>query len=64
MTSKELLYLEDALGHEKYFQSKCKETASQLQEMQLKTCSSKWQQKHQQFFSVSMAYCKGGHKHG
>ena len=25
MTSKELLYVEDALGHEKYFQTKCNE---------------------------------------
>ena len=25
MTSKELLYVEDALGHEKYFQTKCME---------------------------------------
>ena len=25
MTSKELLYVEDALGHEKYFQTKCQE---------------------------------------
>ena len=32
MTTKELLYVEDALGHEKYFQTKCKETASQIQD--------------------------------
>ena len=25
MTSKELLYVEDALGHEQYFQTKCNE---------------------------------------
>ena len=30
MTAKELLYVEDALGHEKYFQQKCTETAAQL----------------------------------
>ena len=50
MTSKELLYLEDALGHEKYFQSKCKETSSQLQDIELKTCSAQKAQKHQQIF--------------
>ena len=50
MTSKELLYLEDALGHEKYFQSKCKETASQLQDIELKTCIEQMAQKHQQIF--------------
>ena len=50
MTSKELLYLEDALGHEKYFQSKCKETASQLQDIELKTSIEQMAQKHQQIF--------------
>ena len=50
MTSKELLYLEDALGHEKYFQSKCKETASQLQDIELKTFIEQMAQKHQQIF--------------
>ena len=50
MTSKELLYLEDALGHEKYFQSKCKENASQLQDIELKTCIEQMAQKHQQIF--------------
>lgn len=50
MTSKELLYLEDALGHEKYFQSKCKETASQLQDIELKTYIEQMAQKHQQIF--------------
>ena len=50
MTSKEPLYLEDALGHEKYFQSKCNETASQLQDIELKTCIEQMAQKHQQIF--------------
>ena len=27
MTNKELLYVEDVLGHEKHFQSQCRETA-------------------------------------
>ena len=53
MTSKELLYLEDALGHEKYFQSKCKETASQLQDIELKTRIEQMAQKHQQIFQRS-----------
>ncbi len=50
MTSKELLYVEDALGHEKYFQAKCKETASQLQDTQLKAFVEQMAQKHQQIF--------------
>ena len=50
MTSKELLYVEDALGHEKYFQTKCQETASQLQDTQLKAFVQQMAQKHQQIF--------------
>lgn len=50
MTPKELLYIEDALGHEKYFQTKCQETASQLQDAELKACVAQMAQKHQQIF--------------
>lgn len=50
MTSKELLYIEDALGHERYFQSKCQQTASQLQDADLRTCVQQMAQKHQQIF--------------
>lgn len=50
MTTKELLYVEDALGHEQYFQTKCKETASQIQDPELKACVELMQQKHQQLF--------------
>lgn len=56
MTSKELLYVEDALGHEKYFQTKCKETASQIQDTELKSFVEEMAQKHskifQDFYSV------------
>lgn len=50
MTSKELLYVEDALGHEKYFQTKCKEVAGQLQDADLKACVEQMEKKHQQLF--------------
>ena len=50
MTTKELLYLEDALGHEKYFQTKCNETANQIQHADLKACVQQMAQKHQQIF--------------
>ena len=50
MTTKELLYLEDALGHEKYFQTKCSETANQIQDADLKSCVQQMAQKHQQIF--------------
>ncbi len=50
MTSKELLYIEDALGHEQYFRNKCQETASQLQDSELKACVEQLEQKNQQIF--------------
>ena len=33
MTEKELLYVEDALGHEQYFQTQCRDAAGRLQEL-------------------------------
>ncbi len=50
MTTKELLYVEDALGHAKYFQTKCQETASQIQDTELKSYVTKLAEKHQQIF--------------
>ena len=50
MTTKELLYIEDALGHAKYFQTKCQETASQIQDAELKSYVTKLAEKHQQIF--------------
>lgn len=50
MTNKELLYIEDALGHAQYFQTKCNETAQQIQDPQLKTCVQQMAQNHQQIF--------------
>lgn len=50
MTNKELLYIEDALGHAQYFQTKCNETASRLQDPQLRTCIQQIAQKNQQIF--------------
>lgn len=50
MTTKELLYTEDALGHEQYFQTKCKETASQVADAELKAFAQEMEQKHQQLF--------------
>ena len=50
MTTKELLYVEDALGHEKYFQTKCTETINQIQDAELKAYVEQMAQKHQQIF--------------
>ena len=50
MTPKELLYIEDALGHEKFFQTQCAQTAAQLQDADLKACVEQMAQKHNQIF--------------
>ena len=50
MTPKELLYVEDALSHEQYFQTKCQQTIGQIQDPELKTCVQQMAQKHQQIF--------------
>ncbi len=50
MTTKELLYIEDALGHEKYFQTRCKEAAGQLQDTELKSQAEQLAKKHGQIF--------------
>lgn len=50
MTTKELLYVEDALDRAKYFQTKCNEISGQLQDAELKTCVQQMAQKHQQMF--------------
>ncbi len=50
MTAKELLYVEDALGHEQYFQTKCNETMNQIQDQQLRMTVENMAQKHQQIF--------------
>lgn len=50
MTSKELMYIEDALGHEQYFQTQCRETAGQLQDQQLKACVEQMANRHQKIF--------------
>lgn len=50
MTTKELLYIEDALGHEKHFQTQCQNTMNQMQDEQLKNCVAQMEQKHQQIF--------------
>ncbi len=50
MTSKELLYVEDALGHEQYFQTQCCETINKLQDPELRSFVQQLQQAHQTLF--------------
>ncbi len=50
MTAKELLYVEDALGHEQYFKTQCTETMNQIQDAELKNCIQEMMQKHDKLF--------------
>mgnify|MGYP004612184083 FL=1 len=51
MTSKELLYVEDALGHEKYMKSCSKKTADQLKDINLSNYMHELEQQHTQIFN-------------
>ncbi len=51
MTEKELLYVQDALGHEQYFQTQCKETSSKIQDPELKHCIDDMSGKHREIFN-------------
>lgn len=51
MTNKELLYIEDALGHEKHFETHCKETAAKLQDEKLKNCAEQLSAKHKELYN-------------
>ncbi len=50
MSPKELLYLEDALGHEQFLKTQCQQAAQALQNPQLKQCVAQLEQKHAQLF--------------
>lgn len=50
MSPKELLYLEDALGHEKFLKTQCQQAAQALQNPQLKQCVAQWEEKHAHLF--------------
>lgn len=50
MTEKELLYVEDALGHEQYFQTQCQSASEQLQDPELQRFSRELEQKHRTMF--------------
>ena len=50
MSPKELLYIEDALGHEKFLISQCQQAAQALQNPELKQYVNQLAQQHQQLF--------------
>ena len=51
MSPKELLYIEDAMGHEKFLISQCQDAAQNLQDAELKQYAQQMQDKHQQTFN-------------
>ncbi len=51
MTSKELLYVEDALGHEKFMQSSSKITANQLADQTLSNYLKELEQTHTELYN-------------
>lgn len=50
MTSKELIYVEDALGHEQYFKTQYAESASRIQDSELRAFAQEVQRQHQIIF--------------
>lgn len=51
MTSKELLYVEDALGHECFMKNCSSQTANQLNDVNLSNYVAQLQQEHTQLFN-------------
>ncbi|MCI5847852.1 MAG: hypothetical protein SOZ54_00075 [Candidatus Limiplasma sp.] len=50
MSPKELLYIEDALDHETFLQSQCRQAAQALQNPELKNYVTQLANQHQQLF--------------
>lgn len=50
MSPKELLYIEDAHGHEQFLKTQCQDTANNLQDGELKNYVSQLVMKHDELF--------------
>ena len=50
MSSKELNYIEDALGHEEFMKNQCMDACKNLQDPELKDCVEKLQKSHEKIF--------------
>ena len=59
MTEKELLYVEDALGHEQYFQTQCRDTAGRIEDGELNALLSSLSRSTARYSAASWACCKG-----
>ncbi|MED9970531.1 MAG: hypothetical protein UFA98_11120 [Ruminococcus sp.] len=51
MTDKELLYVQDALGHEQYFQTQCRNASEKLCDGELKSFAQQLEQQHKTVFN-------------
>ncbi len=51
MSPKELLYIDDALGHEKFLITQCQQAAKALTDPVLKDCVHRMQAAHQDLFN-------------
>ncbi len=59
MSPKELLYIEDALGHAKQMQTSCTDFASQIKDPELKSFVSGLSTKHSECFTKFYSLLKG-----
>lgn len=50
MSPKELLYIQDALGHQQHMKKKCQDIANQIQDSELKNYVNQLANTHQQIF--------------
>ncbi len=50
MSPKELLYIDDALGHEQHLKTKCEDFSGRVQDPELKTLIESLTKKHQEIF--------------
>ncbi len=50
MTPKEVLYVEDALGHAQFLKSQCQDAVNALQDANLKRQAQQWLQENQSIF--------------
>ena len=51
MSPKELLYIDDALSHEKFLISQCQQALSNLRDPELRQCVQQLQSSHQQLYT-------------
>ena len=50
MTPKEVLYVEDALGHAQFLKTQCQDAVDALQDANLKCQAQQWLQENQEIF--------------